>query len=78
MAACLLAPRASIAYSKEAILMLHLEAVRFLVVACSRRKKKCKVCPSNLQKLRQEKRAQRLSFWARRPPGGVGVFHAKG
>ena len=28
--------------------------------------------------LRQEKRAQRLSFWVRRPPGGVGVFHAKG
>ena len=27
---------------------------------------------------RQEKRAQRLSFWVRRPPGGVGVFHAKG
>ena len=25
-----------------------------------------------------EKRAQRLSFWVRRPPGGVGVFHAKG
>ena len=28
--------------------------------------------------IRQEKRAQRLSFWIRRPPGGVGVFHAKG
>ena len=27
---------------------------------------------------RQEKRAQRLSFWVRRPPGGVGVFHSKG
>ena len=27
---------------------------------------------------RQEKRAQRLTFWVRRPPGGVGVFHAKG
>ena len=26
----------------------------------------------------QEKRAQRLTFWVRRPPGGVGVFHAKG
>ena len=26
----------------------------------------------------REKRAQRLSFWVRRPPGGVGVFHAKG
>ena len=25
-----------------------------------------------------EKRAQRLTFWVRRPPGGVGVFHAKG
>ena len=24
------------------------------------------------------KRAQRLTFWVRRPPGGVGVFHAKG
>ena len=28
--------------------------------------------------IRQEKRAQRLSFWVRRPPGGVGVFHTKG
>ena len=28
--------------------------------------------------IRQEKRAQRLTFWVRRPPGGVGVFHAKG
>ena len=28
--------------------------------------------------IRPEKRAQRLSFWVRRPPGGVGVFHAKG
>ena len=28
--------------------------------------------------LRQEKRAQRLTFWVRRPPGGVGVSHAKG
>ena len=28
--------------------------------------------------LRQEKRAQRLSFWVRRPPGRVGVFHANG
>ena len=27
---------------------------------------------------RQEKRAQRLTFWVRRPPGGVGVFHEKG
>ena len=27
---------------------------------------------------RQEKRVQRLTFWVRRPPGGVGVFHAKG
>ena len=26
----------------------------------------------------QEKRAQRLTFWVRRPPGGVGGFHAKG
>ena len=26
----------------------------------------------------QEKRAQRLTFWVRRPPGGVGVLHAKG
>ena len=25
-----------------------------------------------------EKRAQRLTFWVRRPPGGVGAFHAKG
>ena len=31
-----------------------------------------------LSQFRQEKRAQRLSFWVRRPPGGVGVFHAKG
>ena len=30
------------------------------------------------RKFRQEKRAQRLSFWVWRPPGGVGVFHAKG
>ena len=28
--------------------------------------------------IRQEKRAQRLTFWVRRPPGGVGVFHAMG
>ena len=28
--------------------------------------------------IRQEERAQRLTFWVRRPPGGVGVFHAKG
>ena len=27
---------------------------------------------------RQEKRAQRLTFWVRRPPGGVEVFLAKG
>ena len=25
-----------------------------------------------------KKRAQRLTFWVRRPPGGVGVFHSKG
>ena len=31
-----------------------------------------------LKLIRQEKRAQRLSFWVRRPPGGVGVFHVKG
>ena len=31
-----------------------------------------------LLNIRQEKRAQRLSFRVRRPPGGVGVFHAKG
>ena len=30
------------------------------------------------QFFRQEKRAQRLTFWVRRPPGGVGVFHAEG
>ena len=29
-------------------------------------------------KIRPEKRAQRLAFWVRRPPGGVGVFLAKG
>ena len=29
-------------------------------------------------KFRQEKRAQRLTVWVRRPPSGVGVFHAKG
>ena len=28
--------------------------------------------------LRQGKRAQRLTFWVRRPRGGVGVFHVKG
>ena len=28
--------------------------------------------------VRQEKRARRLPFWVRRPPGGVGVFHSKG
>ena len=28
--------------------------------------------------LRQGKRAQRLTFWVRRPPGGVGVFYVKG
>ena len=27
---------------------------------------------------RQEKRAQILTFWVRRPPGGVGGFHSKG
>ena len=26
----------------------------------------------------KEKEAQRLTFWVRRPPGGVGVFHAEG
>ena len=31
-----------------------------------------------LYKFRQEKRAQRLTFWARRPVGGAGFFHAKG
>ena len=30
------------------------------------------------QEFRQEKRAQRLTFGVRRPPGRVGVFHAKG
>ena len=34
--------------------------------------------PERVLRVRQEKRAQRLSFWVRRPPGGVGVFHAKG
>ena len=29
-------------------------------------------------RLRQEKTAQRLTFWVWRLPGGVGVFHAKG
>ena len=33
---------------------------------------------NSLELFRQEKGAQRLSFWVRRPPGGVGVFHAKG
>ena len=28
--------------------------------------------------VRQEKGAQRSTFWVRRPPGGAGVFHAKG
>ena len=28
--------------------------------------------------VRQEGRAQRLTFWVRRPSGGVWVFHAKG
>ena len=36
------------------------------------------LCAFFLPYLRQEKRAQRLTFWVRRPPGGVGVFHAKG
>ena len=37
------------------------------------------VChPLRLPILRQEKRAQRLTFWVRRPPGGVGAFRAKG
>ena len=34
--------------------------------------------PFSFPSFRQEKRAQRLTFWVRRPPGGVGVFHAKG
>ena len=34
--------------------------------------------PCGLPTFRPEKRAQRLTFWVRRPPGGVGVFHAKG
>ena len=29
-------------------------------------------------KLMQEKRAQRITFWVRGQPGGVGVFHLKG
>ena len=33
---------------------------------------------SGLVCIRQEKRAQRLTFWVRRPPGRMGVFHAKG
>ena len=36
------------------------------------------VLTRGLPSLRQEKRAQRFTFWVRRPPGGVGVFHAKG
>ena len=28
--------------------------------------------------VRRERRAQRLTCWVRRPPGGVGFFHAKG
>ena len=32
----------------------------------------------NAEKFRPEKRARRLTFWVRRPPGGVGVFHSKG
>ena len=35
-------------------------------------------CEIGFRFLRQEKRAQRLSFWVWRPPSGVGVFHAKG
>ena len=35
-------------------------------------------CAGKLPSVRQEKRAQRLTFRVRRPPGGVGVFHAKG
>ena len=31
-----------------------------------------------MNEFRPEKRAQRLTFWVRRPPGRVGVFHAKG
>ena len=42
---------------------------------CGRGWKATKTCTL---KLRQEKRAQRLTFWVRRPPGGVGVILAKG
>ena len=35
-------------------------------------------CPCTMSSVRPEKRAQRLPFWVRRPPGGVGVFRAKG
>ena len=31
-----------------------------------------------LLSFKREKGAQRLTFWVRRPPGGVGVFHVKG
>ena len=34
--------------------------------------------PLKQERIRQEKRAQRLTFGVRRPPGGVGVFHVKG
>ena len=34
--------------------------------------------PEEFEKIRQEKRAKRLSFWVWRPLGGVGVFHAEG
>ena len=42
----------------------------------SLRKESCVQFP--FPKIRQEKRARRLTFWVRRPPGGVGVFHLKG
>ena len=32
----------------------------------------------SLSLVRQEKRAERLTFWVRRPPSGARVFHAKG
>ena len=36
--------------------------------------------PQNIAEwnIQARKRGQRLSFWVRRPPGEVGVFHAKG
>ena len=37
----------------------------------------CENPPRATSRFRREERAQTLTFWVRRPLGGVGVFHAK-